>query len=134
MKQNLLFTLRSRSRHLLPGIQKTFYSIQVEAEEIQNYQFPCVISQNIRPTIGKSLVLRFSGLSPLFILYEAMSLYYPSRLRTLSQSHTQPSLCLAHSISLRALLCNLCRESSFEFDRLPQMTLQYLRWLSINFR
>ena len=84
--------------------------------------------------LGVNLFLRFSGQSPLFILYVVISLSYFVRLRTSSQSHTQPSLCLVHSISQRALFGSLCRDSSFVFDRHPQMTLQYLRWLSINAR
>ena len=74
---------------------------------------------------GVNLFLRFSGQSPLFILYVVISLSYFIRLRTASQSHTQPSLCLVHSISLRALFCSLCRDSSFVSDRHPQMTLQF---------
>ena len=77
--------------------------------------------------LGVNLFLRFSGQSPLFILYVVISLSYFIRLR-------QPSLCLAHSINLLALFCSLCRDSSFVSDRHPQMTLQYLRWLSINAR
>ena len=84
--------------------------------------------------LGVNLFLRFCGQSPLFILYVVNSLSYFIRLRTSSQSHIQPSLCLAHSINLRALFCSLCRDSSFVSDRHPQMTLQYLKWLSINAR
>ena len=128
----LVFALGSRSRHLLPGIQKAFCSTQDEAEEFRNHQFFCVISRNI--DLGVNSFLRFSGQSPLFIWYVVISLSYFIRLRKSSQSHTQPPLCLAHSISLRALFCSLCSDSSFVFDRHPQMTLQYLKWLSINAR
>ena len=48
--------------------------------------------------LGVNLFLRFSGQSPFFILYVVISWSYFIRLRTSSQSHTQPSLCLAHSI------------------------------------
>ena len=84
--------------------------------------------------LGVNLFLRFSGQSPLFTLYVVISLSYFIRFGTLSQSHSQPPLCFAHSISLRVLFCNLCRDAIIEFDRLPQMTLQHLRWLSINAR
>ena len=46
--------------------------------------------------LGVNLFLRFSGQNPLLILYVVISLSYFIRLRTASQSHTQPSLCLAH--------------------------------------
>ena len=55
--------------------------------------------------IGVNLFLRFSGQSSLLILYGVISLSYFIRLRTSNQSHTQPSLCLAHSISLRQSAC-----------------------------
>ena len=53
--------------------------------------------------LGVNLFLRFSGQTLLFTLYVVISLSYFIRFCTLSQSHTQPSLCFAHSIILRAL-------------------------------
>ena len=60
-----------------------------------------------------------------------ISLSYFIRFLTLNQAHTQPSLCFDHSTSLRALFCILCRDSSFELDRLPQMTLQTVYFVFI---
>ena len=52
--------------------------------------------------LGVNLFLKISGQSPLFILYVGVGLSYLSRLRRFSQSHPQPSLYPAHSISLIA--------------------------------
>ena len=56
MRQNLVFALGSRSKYLLPGIQKTFSPVSkrftVFKPKPRNFEvinFSCVIFRNIRP-------------------------------------------------------------------------------------
>ena len=116
---------------LAPWYPKGFFTVfKSKPRNFEIINFSCVISRTLRP--------RSEFISEVLwaesIVHFVCSISYLSRLRTLSQSHSQPSLCLAHSIGLRALFCYLYTDSSFEFDRLPQLTLQYLRWLSIEVR
>ena len=74
MRQNLVFALGSRSRYLLPGIQRLFTVFKPKPRNFEIINFCCVIFRNIRHRsefIFEDLWAEFALLNSLFefVLY-----------------------------------------------------------------